>query len=228
MDITDKLYSYNPKSVVLYGLLVTLAIYLSHVGVVEYQSSTLEMQRWVDAAIGFVANFGIVYHHMTVPPHPKFMLAKKRRINIRLHAFFGISEVLAGTVYCCQKKIMATIKLTAELFKEDIFNYETSKEWKYKDDVPAIIDFYADWCGPCKAVAPILEELSTEYEGRLKIYKVNTEIEQELSSIFQIRSIPSILFVPVGGKQPMMQAGALPKDALIDAIEKELLKPVEA
>lgn len=93
-----------------------------------------------------------------------------------------------------KQKIMATINLIAAISKEDSFNYETSKEWKYKDDVPARIDFYADWCCSCKAVASILEELSAEYEGRLKIYKVNTEIERELSSIFQIRSIPSILF----------------------------------
>ena len=118
---------------------------------------------------------------------------------------------------------MATIKLTADKFKSDIFDYTQSQEWSYKDDVPAIIDFYADWCGPCKTVAPILEELSNEYEGKLKIYKVDTEVEQELASVFQIRSIPSILFIPTGGKQPMMQAGALPKGALNEIINKELL-----
>ena len=118
---------------------------------------------------------------------------------------------------------MATIKLTADKFKSDIFDYTQLQEWSYKDDVPAIIDFYADWCGPCKMVAPILEELSNEYEGKLKIYKVDTEVEQELASVFQIRSIPSILFIPTGGKQPMMQAGALPKGALNEIINKELL-----
>ena len=121
------------------------------------------------------------------------------------------------------KSTMATIKLTADKFKSDIFDYTQSQEWSYKDDVPAIIDFYADWCGPCKMVAPILEELSNEYEGKLKIYKVDTEVEQELASVFQIRSIPSILFIPTGGKQPMMQAGALPKGALNEIINKELL-----
>ncbi len=118
---------------------------------------------------------------------------------------------------------MATIKLTADLFKSDIFDYTQSKEWDYKDNVPAIIDFYADWCGPCKMVAPILEELSDDYAGKVKIYKVDTEVEQELSAVFGIRSIPSLLFIPTGGKQPMMQAGALPKGALVDVIEKELL-----
>jgi len=117
---------------------------------------------------------------------------------------------------------MATIKLTNQMFKDDIFDYTTEKEWNYKDTVPAIIDFYADWCGPCKMVAPILEELSETYAGKLKIYKLDTEAERELSAVFGIRSIPSILFIPVGGK-PMMQVGALPKSTLIDVIEKELL-----
>lgn len=118
---------------------------------------------------------------------------------------------------------MATIKLTADKFKQDIFNYEANEEWKYQDDVPAIIDFYADWCGPCKAVAPILEELAEEYDGKLKIYKVDTEAEQELSAVFGIRSIPSLLFIPTGDKQPMMQAGAIPKSAFQEVINKELL-----
>jgi thioredoxin 1 len=118
---------------------------------------------------------------------------------------------------------MATIQLTSEQFKAEVFDYTQSQEWSYTDEFPAIIDFYADWCGPCKMVAPILEELSEEYNGKLKIYKVDTEVEQELSAVFRIRSIPSMLFIPVGGKQPMMQAGALPKTALKEIIEKELL-----
>jgi len=117
---------------------------------------------------------------------------------------------------------MATIQLTTEGFKQDVFDYTKSQEWAYQDNVPAIIDFYADWCGPCKAVAPILEELAAEYKGKIKIYKVDTEVEQELSSVFGIRSIPSILFIPLN-KQSMMQAGALPKHLLKEVIEKELL-----
>ena len=99
---------------------------------------------------------------------------------------------------------MPTIQLTQAQFLQDVFDYTTEKEWKYKGDKPAIIDFYADWCGPCKVVAPILEELSNEFPDVL-IYKVNTEIEQELSTVFQIRSIPSMLFIPID-RQPMMQA----------------------
>ena len=117
---------------------------------------------------------------------------------------------------------MATIKLTAERFKKEIFDYTTETEWKYKGDVPAVIDFYADWCGPCKMIAPVLEELSDEYAGKVNIYKVDTEVEEEPSAIFRIRSIPSILFIPQE-KQPIMQAGALPKKTLQEVINKELL-----
>ncbi len=117
---------------------------------------------------------------------------------------------------------MPTIRLTADVFKSDIFDYTTEKEWKYKGTLPAIIDFYADWCGPCKMVAPILEALSEEYKDQLVIYKVDTEVEIELSSVFRIRSIPSILFIPLEG-QPMMQAGALPKATLKNIIDKELV-----
>lgn len=122
---------------------------------------------------------------------------------------------------------MATIKLTADKFKSDIFDYTTEKEWSYKGDKPAIIDFYADWCGPCKMVSPILEELSDDYAGKVDIYKVDTEVEQELSSVFGIRSIPSILFIPMEG-QPMMQPGALPKNAFEQVIEEQLLKTATA
>lgn len=115
---------------------------------------------------------------------------------------------------------MPTVQLTNKMFLDEIFDYTTEKDWKFKGNKPAIIDFYADWCGPCKLVAPILEELSNEYEN-LVIYKVDTEVEQELSAVFQIRSIPSMLFIPLD-KQPMMQAGALPKSTLKEIIEKEL------
>jgi len=120
---------------------------------------------------------------------------------------------------------MPTVKLTAQKFKDEIFDYTTQKEWKYKGEKPAIIDFYADWCGPCKMVAPILEELSDEHPDVI-IYKVDTEVEQELSAVFQIRSIPSILFIPMD-RQSMMQAGALPKNALEEVISKELLNVTE-
>lgn len=118
---------------------------------------------------------------------------------------------------------MATIHLTAKDFKERIFNYEEGQEWKYQGSLPAIVDFYADWCGPCKAIAPVLEELSTQYEGKLLIYKIDTEKEEELSSLFGIQSIPTLLFIPTEG-HPMMQKGALPKNVLEQVIEERLLK----
>ncbi len=113
--------------------------------------------------------------------------------------------------------------LTKQTFLDKVFNYEENKDWKFEGDLPCIIDFYADWCGPCKMVAPILEELSKEYEGKINIYKVDTEAEQELSGAFGIRSIPSMLFCPKDG-QPQMAQGALPKDSLIQAIDEVLLK----
>ncbi len=117
---------------------------------------------------------------------------------------------------------MPTVKLTADRFKEEVFDYTKEKDWKFKGDKPAIIDFYADWCGPCQMVAPVLEELSDTYKDEVAIYKVDTEVEQELSAVFRIRSIPSILFIPMD-KQPMMQAGALPKSALENVIKTELI-----
>jgi len=113
--------------------------------------------------------------------------------------------------------------LSKKTFLEKVFNYEENKDWKFEGEVPCIIDFYADWCQPCKMVAPILEELSVEFDGKINIYKVNTEVEQELAAAFGIRSIPSMLFCP-GEGQPQMAVGALPKESLIQAINDVLLK----
>ena len=112
--------------------------------------------------------------------------------------------------------------MTTQDFKDKIFNYETEKEWKYKGDLPAIIDFYADWCGPCKMVAPVLEQLSEEYAGQVAFYKVDTEKEEELSAVFDIQSIPTFLFVPVG-RDPMIQPGALPRKTFQQIIDQALL-----
>ena len=113
--------------------------------------------------------------------------------------------------------------LTKDTFKEKIFDFEKNTEWKYEGNLPCIIDFYADWCGPCKMIAPILEDLADEYKGKIIIYKVNTEEEQELAGMFGIKSIPSILFCPMTG-QPQMAMGALPKKSFVDAINDILLK----
>ncbi|MFZ5941651.1 MAG: thioredoxin [Bacteroidota bacterium] len=111
--------------------------------------------------------------------------------------------------------------LTKETFKSKVFNYEASREWKFEGERPAIIDFYADWCMPCKMVAPILEELKEEYGDKLDIFKVNTENERELASVFGIQSIPSLLFIPRDG-QPQMAMGALPKETFKQAISEVL------
>ncbi len=114
-----------------------------------------------------------------------------------------------------------TEKLTKQDFLDKVFDFENETEWNYKGDKPAIIDFYADWCGPCKMVAPILEELSEEYKDRIHIYKVDTDKEQQLAGAFGIQSIPSILFIPVDDK-PQMAAGALPKDQLVKVMSEVL------
>lgn len=112
-------------------------------------------------------------------------------------------------------------QLTKDTFLEKVFNFEENSEWKYEGDLPCIIDFYADWCQPCKMIAPVLEELAEEYDGKVNIYKVDTESEQELAGAFGIQSIPSLLFVPLEGK-PQMAAGALPKDTLVQAMKEVL------
>jgi thioredoxin len=143
-----------------------------------------------------------------------------------------ILSALSIAGWSCNKESKSTVKdtkmehLTAAAFKEKVFNYEKEKEWKFTGDKPVIIDFYADWCGPCKVVAPVLEELSKEYEGKIQVYKVDTDKEQELAGVFGIQSIPSILFIPMSGK-PQMSVGALPKEGFVQAINEILLPKVE-
>jgi len=121
-------------------------------------------------------------------------------------------------------KKMGTIHLTKVEFLSKVANYEASPtDWKYLGDKPCIIDFYASWCGPCKTIAPILEDLAKEYDGQIYIYKINTEEEQELAGAFGIRSIPTVLFCPMLGA-PQMSQGAMPKDTFKNAINEVLLK----
>lgn len=120
---------------------------------------------------------------------------------------------------------MSVIQLTTEEFKNRIFDYTKEKDWNYKGSVPAVIDFYADWCAPCRMVAKVMEELAVEYGDKVILYKVNTEVEQELAAVFQIQSIPSLLFVPKEGL-PMMQLGALQKKEFKKAVDEQLLNSV--
>lgn len=122
------------------------------------------------------------------------------------------------------KDKMKTIELTKADFLTKVVDFENHpQEWKYLGDKPAIIDFYASWCGPCKMIAPILEDLAAEYGDNIVIYKINTEKEQELAAIFGIRSIPSLLFVPMD-EQPQMAQGAMSKADFKKAIDEVLLK----
>jgi len=115
--------------------------------------------------------------------------------------------------------------LTAETFKLKVMDYEkNTQQWIFEGDKPAIVDFYADWCRPCRMIAPILEELAVEYEGKIDVYKVDTEAQRELATIFGIQSLPTVLFIPMQGK-PSMQKGALPKESYKQIIDDFLLKP---
>ncbi len=116
------------------------------------------------------------------------------------------------------------VHLTKAEFLEKVYNFEKNpNEWKYEGDKPAIVDFYATWCGPCKMIAPILEELAGEYDGQIVIYKIDTDKEQELAAAFGIRSIPTLLFIPAEG-QPQMATGAMSKADFKKAIDSVLLK----
>lgn len=109
--------------------------------------------------------------------------------------------------------------LTSQSFKEKVFDYDNNNTWSYKGTKPAIIDFYADWCGPCKRLAPILEEISNQYSGKVDVYKVNIDTEPDVANTFGIMSVPSLLFAPMTG-EPQMAQGALPKEVLEQAIQE--------
>lgn len=107
--------------------------------------------------------------------------------------------------------------LTIESFKDKVYDFEQNKEWTFKGKRPAIIDFYADWCGPCRSLAPVLDEVSQEYAGKVDVYKVNTETTPELAALFGVRGIPAILFAPLEG-EPAMSSGFMPKESFQNAI----------
>jgi thioredoxin len=171
--------------------------------------------HWTKILIGalIVMGAGVVTHRL---------IANKNGGEVRAESIKENTSVSTKTTTTTTKTNSNMEHLTKETFQQKVFNYEQNKEWKYEGDLPCLIDFYADWCGPCKMVAPILEELSKEYEGKIRIYKVDTENQQELAAAFGIRSIPSLLFCPMEG-QPQMAAGALPKQTMEKAINEILL-----
>lgn len=114
------------------------------------------------------------------------------------------------------------IYLTNETFKQQVFNYDLNKEWKYNGTMPAIIDFYADWCAPCRQISPVIEELAKEYDGRIIVFKVNTEKERFLAQNLGVQALPTVMLIPLEG-QPQVIMGALPKAELVKAIQEVLL-----
>ena len=130
-----------------------------------------------------------------------------------------------GVAASAQEKAASKVKhLTYKEFLKNVWDFEKDPStFEYKGKLPAIIDFYADWCGPCRRVAPIMEQLAEDYDGQLLVYKIDVEQEKELSQAFQVRSIPMVLFIPKKG-QPMMQVGALPEEGYRKVVEEQLLK----
>ena len=144
-------------------------------------------------------------------------------MNKIIGIFMLLSFITMNTVIGQDEEKTKPEHLTVETFKEKVFNYEKNPDqWVFEGDKPVVIDFYADWCRPCKLIAPIMEDLAKEYDGQVVIYKVNTEQQRELSRLFNIRSIPAVLFVPQEGK-PQMTTGALPKETYKQVIDEFLL-----
>lgn len=137
--------------------------------------------------------------------------------NLRL--YFCLFLLSLGLSYAAAEDV---VYLTTEQFKQRVFDYSAEREWKYRGDKPCVIDFYTTWCGPCKRLAPIMEELSRTYCDRVVFYKVDTERERELAYQFQISSIPQVLYIPVEGK-PVLLKGLYPKETIVKIIEEQLL-----
>ncbi|MBQ2519961.1 MAG: thioredoxin fold domain-containing protein [Paludibacteraceae bacterium] len=139
--------------------------------------------------------------------------------------FIKAKGLVALLFLCLSMPIMAddVIYITTEEFRARIFDYKEAREWSYAGDKPCVIDFYTTWCGPCKRLAPIMEELSQKYCGQVVFYKADTERERELARVFGISSIPQVLYIPVEGR-PMLLKGLYPKEDIIKIIEEFLLK----
>lgn len=149
--------------------------------------------------------------------HSKFVYKTNKDMKKKL---FSLALIL---FVCTSLMAEDVIYITTAQFRERIFDYKTSKEWKYKGDKPCVIDFYTTWCGPCKRLAPIMEELSQTYCDQVVFYKADTERERELAMAFGISSIPQVLYIPVEGK-PMILKGLYPKENMIQIIDEFLLK----
>lgn len=139
---------------------------------------------------------------------------------------FAILVLMTGFGAMAQEKDNASKvqHITYQDFLDKIWDFEKSpEEFKFKGKTPAIVDFYADWCGPCRKIGPVMEKLAQDYDGRLTVYKVNVDKEKELAAAFQARSIPMVIFIPLEG-QPMMQVGAMAESEYKKVVEERLLK----
>lgn len=119
------------------------------------------------------------------------------------------------------------IELSQEDFKQKVFDYDNNQDWHYKGDMPCIIDFYADWCQPCKVVSPILEQISEKFADHLYVYKVDVDKNGEIAALFGVSSIPSILFVSMN-ELPRIEVGALPLPSILQIIDEEFGLTIEA
>ena len=140
--------------------------------------------------------------------------------------FFACLLLMLGVNSMAQDKVQEpkVQQLTYKGFLSNIWDFEKNPNaFVFKGNTAVIVDFYADWCGPCRKVAPIMEKLANEYEGKLTIYKVNVDQERELAGAFQISSIPVVLFIPMEGR-PMMQVGAMQEQDYRKVVKDYLVK----
>lgn len=150
---------------------------------------------------------------------------KKYIISVLSFFFLAPAISFCGNPSVSESKSVKGVsveQLTSEVFKKKVFNYEVNKDWKYEGNTPAIIDFYADWCPPCRQLSPLVEEIAKEYSGKIVVYKVNTDKEKELTMKMGISNLPTLLFIPASGK-PQYTLGALPKSTLVKAVNEILL-----